>query len=186
MPQAFDDCRAAGGKRRAVEVAHRFWSKVDVRSIDECWTWNGTLLKQSGYGQFCEKAGTRANRLRDAHRYLAHRMAWRLMRGPIPVGADVLHSCDFRLCCNPSHLFVGDQAANMADMKRKRRHLFGERSPNAKLTEEQACSVLRRASAGELHEHIANDFGVSRSTVSHIKTGRLWAHLQETTYASAV
>jgi hypothetical protein len=34
---------------------------------------------------------------------------------------QILHRCDNPQCCNPEHLFVGTQAENMADMRRKGR-----------------------------------------------------------------
>jgi hypothetical protein len=52
----------------------------------------------------------------------AHRASWRLVNGSIPSGLHVLHRCDVPPCINPSHLFLGTQADNMADMYRKRRH----------------------------------------------------------------
>ena len=69
---------------------------------------------QSGYGRV--KAG--------GHDYSAHRVAWAVAYGAIPEGANVLHRCDNRVCVDVAagHLFLGDHAANMADMVAKRRH----------------------------------------------------------------
>lgn len=77
---------------------------------DECWEWMGTR-DHRGYGE------SRINRKRHA----AHRMAWEAVNGPVPEGMGVLHRCDNPPCCNPAHLFVGDQVANMRDARAKGR-----------------------------------------------------------------
>lgn len=91
-----------------------FWSKVN-RTLG-CWLW--TRARVCGYGS------VRINK-RDRR---AHRVAWELTYGAIPNGLWVLHRCDVPLCVRPSHLFLGDHAANMADMVAKGRSLRGERS----------------------------------------------------------
>lgn len=53
----------------------------------------------------------------------------------------------------------------------------GMQHPMAKLNQVDADRIRARALAGEPHENIARDFGVSRSTVGHIKTRRKWAHV---------
>ncbi len=52
---------------------------------------------------------------------MAHRVAYRLFIGRIPKGMFVLHKCDVRLCCNPDHLFLGNQQRNLEDMASKGR-----------------------------------------------------------------
>jgi hypothetical protein len=51
----------------------------------------------------------------------AHRVAWYLLRGEIPTGQHVMHTCDNPRCVNPDHLQLGTHAANMHDMARKGR-----------------------------------------------------------------
>ncbi len=56
----------------------------------------------------------------------AHRIAWKLAGKKIPKGKHVLHKCDNRRCVNVDHMFLGDQALNMADKKAKgRTQMYG-------------------------------------------------------------
>lgn len=48
-------------------------------------------------------------------------MAYELTKGHIPAGMIVMHTCDNPPCCNPSHLVLGTQAENLADMRAKGR-----------------------------------------------------------------
>lgn len=85
-------------------LAERFWEKVDRRGPDECWLWKAH--KALGYGGF---GRGRAGEGWD----LAHRVAYELLVGPIPIG---LHLDHFRLnpgprqapcsraCVNPAHV----------------------------------------------------------------------------------
>lgn len=60
-----------------------------------CWLWLRSLVR--GYGQ-CTSTfeGKREN--------VAHRLAYRLLRGPIPVDCELDHLCRQRSCINPDHL----------------------------------------------------------------------------------
>lgn len=130
-----------------------------------CWNWTAAVTP-SGYGVFFN--GTR--------NVAAHRYAYETMVGPIPEGLLACHTCDNRRCVNPTHIFLGSHAENSADMTAKRRHwtyaFAGEANPCAKLTDEQAADILRRALRGEKHADIAVDYGVHKSLVSHIKRGK--------------
>lgn len=94
------------GNRDPLTAAH-LWSKVTIpeapRHEDLCWNWRGSTAK--GYGQI--KAEGRVMR--------AHRLAFELVKGEVPEGLFVLHSCDNPLCCNPKHLRVGTHQDNMDD-----------------------------------------------------------------------
>lgn len=71
-------------------------------------------------------------RLRGAHGVIrgatqneyTHRVAWELANGPIPEGVIVCHHCDNPPCCEPTHLFLGTDADNVADMISKGRAWF--------------------------------------------------------------
>ena len=92
-------------QRRAVRaLEQRLRSKLVLDPGSGCQLWNGTETDR--YGLLAIRA---------------HRLAWELANGPIPAGLNVLHRCDNSHCCNPDHLFVGTQADNMDDMRRKGR-----------------------------------------------------------------
>lgn len=93
-----------------MDLATRFWAKVDRRGPDECWPWLA-VTNHGGYGMVSVDNVMRR----------AHRVAWELVNGPIPEGIKVLHRCDVRACCNPGHLFLGTQRANIDDMVAKGR-----------------------------------------------------------------
>jgi len=79
--------------------------------VGRCWLWIGRTKNRGGYG-----------RLRHRGRLVsAHRMTWILSNGSIPVGMNVCHRCDNRLCVRPDHLFLGTQKQNLDDMRKKGR-----------------------------------------------------------------
>jgi hypothetical protein len=107
-------------KGRWPERAERFWSKVDRSGgPDACWPWVGPrfdLKHYQPYGAFWDGDNNRG----------AHQVAWELANGqPFPDGKQGNHTCDFGLCCNPSHVIPGTQSDNMQDMVRKGRHRYG-------------------------------------------------------------
>jgi hypothetical protein len=146
-------------------LEERFWEKVENSSGADCWQWLGhTKLKGYGYFNIGNRISTQA-----------HRVAWKLRRGPIPEGMCVLHRCDNPGCCNPSHLFVDTQAANMEDMVAKGRQASCEDRPNHKLTWDDACWIHVLANqAGWTGAFIAECFGVSESAVREVLIGRNW------------
>jgi len=84
-----------------------FWAAADVRQGDEsaCWLWRA--VEPHEYGRFRGE--------------LAHRVAYELTRGSIPLGYFVRHRCDTPACVNPDHLLIGTARDNVHDMYRRDR-----------------------------------------------------------------
>jgi hypothetical protein len=78
-----------------------------------------------------------------------HRVAYLLAHPGKPAPAMVLHSCDTPLCVNALHLFAGDQASNMADMKAKGRAAGGRKGGVwLKVSARQGHDMARMRAAG--------------------------------------
>jgi len=147
----------------------RFRKYFTPATLHECWVWRGAKGVK-GYGQI--------KRTGERRQVYAHRIAYELANGEVPEHKQVCHSCDNPLCVNPSHLFVGSSHDNHQDMKRKYRHLYGERNTEAILTEQQAREILALGSTVSQRE-LGRRYGVSQATISKIARGLRWKHLQK-------
>jgi len=55
----------------------------------------------------------------------------------------------------------------------------GENSPNSILTEKKVIKIIKLSNEGNLTQlQISDLFGISRSTVSMIKTRKIWSHIK--------
>jgi hypothetical protein len=171
------------GKRKTetrAEFAERlFWTKVDRREMNECWTWKGTI-NSHGYGKY---------QTYGAHRFTiaAHRFSYKITNGKIPKsdgagyhGTVIAHRCDNRLCVNPGHLFACTQAENLRDCLRKGRgnRAFGENAGRAKLTEAQAKLAISLAKEGLDRNQIAERINVHPQSVTDVVRGKTWKYLE--------
>jgi hypothetical protein len=178
---------AAGGNKlgeRRRPLAERFWAKVDKNGpvpahrpeLGPCWPWTGALF-DTGYGCF---------RLDARHSTGAHRVSYLLAHGEIPEGAYILHHCDNKPCVRSEHIYAGTAADNYRDtvarhpngdqpLRGIRRHLFGEASPQARLTEAQVREIRRSSASSAV---LARQYGVSGKAIWEARTGRTWGHLQ--------
>lgn len=156
--------------------AARFWELVDKSAgPDGCWPWQGMKLVNPKYpndvrGRF--KFGRIA--------YYTHRVAWTLANGPIGRGLCVCHSCDFPLCCNPSHLFLGTPRENSDDREAKRRGkpLAGVLNGMCKIKPEDVLEILRRYCEGGVSARKLGElFGISETQTFRIIHGETWQQL---------
>jgi hypothetical protein len=87
----------------------RFWSHVDkTAGPDGCWLWTGALGR-AGYPRW-------GSPYWPGDTY-AHRIAYRMVVGPIPAGFEVDHLCFVPACVNPAHL----EAVTVQENRRRRR-----------------------------------------------------------------
>ncbi|OUE39401.1 hypothetical protein BZY94_30960 [Burkholderia territorii] len=154
------------------EIRARFFSKVDVRSDEDCWNWIA-CTDDSGYGL-----------IRIKQKKRAHRISYEIHNGELTDGAHVLHRCDNRLCVNPKHLFLGTNADNVADKVNKGRQakggaigtrMCGERQGSAKLNSQKVAEIFRLRLLGTTLREIAEIVGVrSEATISDVLNGKTW------------
>lgn len=150
-----------------------FWSKISIGEPDECWPWMASRYPD-GYGMVGIRNQGRSTTMR------AHAFALTLATAEDANGRFTLHHCDNPPCCNPAHLYWGNQRQNIKDMdsrgRGKRVRLVGSKNPRAKLTEESVAELRRLyAEGGWSQQALADKFGVSQQVVSTAIRRVTWA-----------
>jgi hypothetical protein len=92
----------------------RFWANVNIKGPDECWPWQLSLFKRTGYGQ-CNFRGRKRS---------AHTVAYELSADDYDPTKMVDHKCHYEPCCNPRHLRMATNKQNLEN----------RRGPNANST----------------------------------------------------
>ncbi len=117
-----------------MEVRERFLKHVN--KTESCWLWTG-YIRPIGYASF--RIG--------AKKLEAHRVAYQLFIGDIPIGTEIDHLCRVRNCVNPTHLEATTHKVNMerAEFKSKIFHKDKDHEytpiPNGKGA---TCGVCRK------------------------------------------
>lgn len=163
------------GNETLGSLTARFWAHVNKRGpvpphcpdLGACWMWEGARGSDA-YGEL-NLCGT----FDGIKRMRAHILSWRLHFGETQ-GLHVCHRCDNPPCVNPEHLFLGTQAENHDDMKRKGRSARGAKHGAARLTE---ADVLLIRGSTATQQALARRLGVSRQTIGEIRRREIWKHL---------
>jgi len=172
LRRGYGYCSSSCAAPKRAQFFTRFMAHVSPEPNTGCWIWAGSIHTRTGYGQI-SSGGASAT---VGKTLKAHRASYEIFKGPIPTGLSICHTCDNRWCVNPDHLFAATNAENLADMRRKSRHVKGERTTWAKLKADDVCKILR------LHDQtttaVAAQFGVSPALISRIRRGLVWRHIK--------
>ena len=154
-----------GSHKRRCDVTwdELFRSRINTEGAGGCGLWTD-YTNNMGYG---------ATRSFDGTPMVAvHRLMYQFAYGNIKATEWVLHKCDVPRCCNPSHLFLGNDMDNMNDMWAKDRHMGRLKAPQVREVRE----ALRNYRLG-LCAELAKKYGVSRSVISDIKMGSTYKRI---------
>lgn len=150
------------------------WKLIAKGGEDECWEWQG-CKNSTGYGSI-----TISQKI-----YSAHRISFALSNpGLIGMTAPkdkklkqfVLHKCDNRLCCNPSHMFLGNYDDNNKDAKSKGRSCApkGAAHKLAKLTQEQANQIRQIYKPGMTFVELGKMFNIHANNIARVVKNRAY------------
>lgn len=147
----------------------RFWSKVNVKQLDECWDFIGGLDKD-GYGVFYLN-GTSIK---------AHRCSYSLYN---ILNDCACHTCHNPSCVNPLHLYDGTHKQNMNDMRKcgRSRNSLGSNNVNTNLTENEIIDVMNLVLQSKLlsKESIRKyNSKFKDSIIQNFITGKSWGHIR--------
>lgn len=148
------------------ETAAKFWRRVNKKTPNECWEWQGCTTGRNGH-----KYGRVTVNNRSA---LAHRLAYELHHGRTLAPTEVVsHRCDNPVCCNPHHLCATTQAGNQLDKAWKGRSIGNvdndKRRSKKVLTEEEKRRVIGlRVSQRISQVKLAELFGVSYKQIAQV------------------
>ena len=142
----------------------RFMDNVSPEPMSGCWLWTGSVRNVKGYGSIRV----------DLVVQCAHRLSYKLFRGPIQHGLHVCHRCNVKACVNPDHLYLGTNAQNMADATRDGLRPRGERNGKTKFTEEDVRAI-RNSPLGCVR--LARQYNVTKVCIMGIRRRRTWKHV---------
>ena len=146
--------------------------EVPYRSAGKLMTRRGHLMALIPY----DKGRHVKVRLRGGRKQRAfgvHQLVLMAFVGPMPAGFQGRHLDGNGLNNAVGNLAWGTCLENQCDRARHGTTNQGARNANAKLT---ADEVARIRAAGGSHAAVAASFGISKSHVSNIRAGRVWAH----------
>lgn len=153
------------------ENINNFWKRVE--KTDNCWIWRGGVNSR-GYGNFAFRKNGKVINNR------AHRFAYILSEGKVPLNLMVCHKCNNPLCVRPDHLYMGSGSDNVQDaiISGLWNPPQGEKNGMSKLTEKEVRKIRKMFASGNYYQkELANIFGVMRENISQIVNKRSWAHI---------
>lgn len=133
-----------------------------------CWLWTGNR-HANGYARLTRKGRT----------LFVHRLAYALVKGPVPRGMSLLRTCGHAHCINPAHMRPVTREQIVRRMLKTGAFARGSGHPGSKLTEANVRRIRRvyakgRSSCGVL----AREYGVDSTLILRIVQRKRWRHVE--------
>jgi hypothetical protein len=137
---------------------NRIMGKVNV-SDSGCWEWEGAF-NTDGYPRMSERlpCGKYETNIKG------HRKVFELIKGDIPEGYVVRHTCDNITCVNPDHLISGTPGDNVIDRRERGRTSFH-------ISDSKRSKILELIDSGLTQSKVASKVGCSQTYVSKLLKG---------------
>jgi DNA-binding XRE family transcriptional regulator len=112
---------------------------------------------------------------------MVHLLVLEAFVGKCPEGLEALHGPGGKLDASLANLSWGTRSKNTGeDRVRDHQSNRGERHGLTTITWADVLEIKRLLAEGKKYQYeIANQFGVSKQTITNIKTGATWAHPPE-------
>ena len=139
---------------------------INHSTPEACWVWRFSRIGR-GYGV------VQINK----ERFLVHRLVCQRQHGDPPTSDhEAAHSCGkgHLGCINPHHIRWATHSENCADRNAHGTENSGSKNGQSKLTESQVRQIKERLRSGCAPMPLANEYNVSRSTITDISRGRYW------------
>lgn len=98
--------------------------------------------------------------------------------GPRPLGSEARHLNGIRTDNHIANLQWSTHRENESDKEKHGTRLREEAHPRSILTRDDVLEIRKRLASGEGPTSIARSFGVTKTSIIHIKTGRNWRTVQ--------
>lgn len=108
---------------------------------------------------------------------LVHQLVMLAFVGPLPEGEVTRHLNSTKTDNRLINLCYGTQAENMQDAREAGTLAEGSRVGGSKLAEEDVLSIRRRNAEGERAIDLADEYGVTKSTMSALINRKTWRHI---------
>lgn len=140
-------------------VAHLLTARTRVDG--DCLRWTGNRTDDGAYG----------TATRGGIKWLAHRLVWQELAGPIPEGEVVGHHCRNLDCVRLDHLYLTDAPGRHQDVTDQGLRPAGEQHWGHLLTWDQVHHIRRTTEAATV---LAARYGVARTTITSVRSYRSW------------
>jgi hypothetical protein len=156
------------------EVVNRFYQNCMRGKENEHWLWTAGST-YNGYGCFTIKK----------IKYLAHRVSYLHFNNLKKIDLLILHKpeCNTKICCNPNHLYAGDQQDNINDQLQLGTfigyNMIGEAYYKTNFTEADIIKIRSEYNYYKItYAQLGKRYNVDPTTIRDIIKHKTWKHVK--------